>query len=394
MRKDEIVIDVITSQQSIALNLLKEQKLIKQYVFKSKYNLSKISNRLCIVAMLRWAICENLNANFSITNFSLMNAEVTYLKNEIGLLIDLMREKIGDTAKDYTPMLNYSKKKSINLGNCRFIDNTIALGFSNGKDSVCCQLLLKKSGYNIETFQFDFDHANFSHDFHTKYNINDATLAKKYSTQSIFLNNDVSYYQEEDMHIIYLAPILLSAHKGYYTKMACGVQWDMLSQNGKGITIAESFASMKNLINLTKLMGFPNFGIVLPISAISSFGVYRILSDEYGLSKLEDFNLCWISAETPCGSCTKCIRVTFTQDILKACISGDFYTMLNIIEQNQIPVDFLFGSQNICTLLNNLSRENIRDISKDLYIQDIKPEYDAGFSKIIEKEYGFKEAKP
>ena len=32
MRKDEIVIDVITSQQSIALNLLKEQKLIKQYV--------------------------------------------------------------------------------------------------------------------------------------------------------------------------------------------------------------------------------------------------------------------------------------------------------------------------------------------------------------------------
>ena len=289
---------------------------------------------------------------------------------------------------------NYSKKKSINLGNCRFIDNTIALGFSNGKDSVCCQLLLKKSGYNIENFQFDFDDANFSHDFHTKYNINDATLAKKYSTQSIFLNNDVSYYQEEDMHIIYLAPILLSAHKGYYTKMACGVQWDMLSQNGKGITIAESFASMKNLINLTKLMGFPNFGIVLPISAISSFGVYRILSDEYGLSKLEDFNSCWISAETPCGSCTKCIRVTFTQDILKACISGDFYTMLNIIEQNQIPVDFLFGSQNICTLLNNLSRENIRDISKDLYIQDIKPEYDAGFSKIIEKEYGFKEAKP
>ena len=149
MRKDEIVIDVITSQQSIALNLLKEQKLIKQYVFKSKYNLSKISNRLCIVAMLRWAICENLNANFSITNFSLMNAEVTYLKNEIGLLIDLMREKIGDTAKDYTPMLNYSKKKSINLGNCRFIDNTIDLGFSNGKNSVCCQLFMKICGYKI-----------------------------------------------------------------------------------------------------------------------------------------------------------------------------------------------------------------------------------------------------
>ena len=33
MRKDEIVIDVITSQQSIALNLLKEQK--------------KLSNLLC-----------------------------------------------------------------------------------------------------------------------------------------------------------------------------------------------------------------------------------------------------------------------------------------------------------------------------------------------------------
>lgn len=394
MRKDELVIDVITSQQSITLNLLRDQKLIKQYMFKSKYNLSEISNRLCIVAMLRWAICENLNANFSITNFSLMNAEVTYLKNEIGLLIDLMKEKIGDTVKDYTPTLNYSKKKNINLENCRFIDNTIALGFSNGKDSVCCQLLLKKSGYKIENFQFDFDDADFSHDFHTKYNINDEMLAKKYSTQSIFLNNNVSYYQEEDMHIIYLAPILLSTHKGYYTKMACGVQWDMLSQNGKGITIAESFASMKNLLDLTQLMGFPNFGIILPISAISSFGVYRILSDEYGFSKLEDFNSCWISAETPCGSCTKCIRVTFTQDILKACISGDFYTMLNIIEQNQIPVDFLFGSQNICKLLNNLSRENIRDISKDLYLQDIKPEYDAGFSKIIEKEYGFKEAKP
>lgn len=29
MRKDELVIDVITSQQSITLNLLREQKLIK-----------------------------------------------------------------------------------------------------------------------------------------------------------------------------------------------------------------------------------------------------------------------------------------------------------------------------------------------------------------------------
>lgn len=111
MRKDELVIDVITSQQSITLNLLREQKLIKQYMFKSKYNLSEISNRLCIVAMLRWAICENLNANFSITNFSLMNAEVTYLKNEIGLLIDLMKEKLEIQLKTILQRLTIQKRK-------------------------------------------------------------------------------------------------------------------------------------------------------------------------------------------------------------------------------------------------------------------------------------------
>lgn len=389
MTKNEIIVSIDCSEKSITLRLIRDEQTVKEYIFKSKHSLSKIGSRLCVVAMLRWSICENINANFHIENFCLTREEATYLNNEVELLINSMVERVDETARKYTPTLRYKVTKKVDFGYTKYITEKITLGFSDGKDSICCKLLLEKANYKIEQFRFDFDEAEFVHDFYTNSIIVNENISNEIATKSIFLKNSIPYYQEEDMHIIYLAPILLSLHKGYYTKMCCGIQWDMLSLDGKSITVAESFASIKNLTALAKEVGFVEFGIILPLSTISSFGVYRILADEFGISKLDNFNSCWVS-EIPCGQCLKCKRVKFTKDVLEACISGKFSEILRIINSNQIPIDFLFGSQNIYDLISGLNNDNIRDISKDLYISDLDPDFDEGFSIIIEREYSFK----
>ncbi|MFN0602784.1 hypothetical protein [Facklamia hominis] len=389
MIKNDITININCSENSIIMRLFEGDQIVKEYIFESNYKLSKIGSRLCVITMLRWSICENLNSNFYIENFEPTEKEVAYLNSEVGLLIDFMTERIGDSARKYTPTISYQAMEKVILEDPRYITDKISLGFSEGKDSICCQILLEKAGYEIEKFRFDFDESEFINDFYTKSIIVNENISKKIATQSIFFKNNIPYYQEEDMHVIYLAPILLSAHKGYYTKMCCGIQWDMLSLEGKSITIAESFASMKHLISLVREVGFSEFGIILPLSTISSFGVYRILADEFGFLKLDNFNSCWVS-DVPCGQCLKCKRVKFTQDILEACISEKFDEILDIINCNRISIDYLFGSQNIYDLISSLNRSNIRDISKDLYISDLDPEFDECFSTIIEREYSFK----
>ena len=389
MTKKDINIIIKNSERSVLLSLFDDKHVVKEYTLKSKFQLSKITSRLCVISMIRWAICENLNANFHIVNFELTSEEAKYLRIEIELLMNFLIEKIGISARQFVPIVNYQVTKNKISENAIFKSDKITLGFSKGKDSICCQLLLRKAGFEVDKFRFDFDDADFIHDFFSKSKTINGDVLKMIETQSIFFKYNISYYQEEDMHLIYLAPILLYDYKGFYTKMCCGIQWDMLSLKGRSITIAESYASIRNLISLVKEAGFVEFGILLPLSSISSFGVYRILIEEFGFSALDNFNSCWMS-DIPCSRCLKCRRVKFTQDVLEACITGKFYDILDIIRSNQIEFDLLFGSQNIDDLLSSLNERNIRDISKDLYMGDLDPEFDQSFSNMIEREYSFK----
>ncbi len=382
MKKYVTTIIVNSDNKLITLSLLTNNILVKKYIFKSKYEMSYISKRICTMTMLRWAICENIKTDFHIQNYSLDDSEEKYLNYEIDLLLKLISKILNQEIDVYNPKLIFDRTKINVLDNIKYKNDVISLGFSDGKDSICCDLLLKKAGYKIETFTFDFDDKEFKNDFHTCISIYNEEISDYISTENVFTINDTPYYQEEDMHIIYIAPILLSKSKMYYTKICCGIQWDMLSLFDKSITISESYESMQNLISFVRNMGFINFGIILPLSSISSFGVYRILVEEFGLSKLDDFNSCWVS-NPPCGVCLKCKRVKFTKNILEVCINKDYNNLLEIINKNNIPIDYLFGSENIDYLIKSLNENNLRDISKDLYINDINSNYDLNFSKLI-----------
>lgn len=385
--KKTVHISICCANKSIEVSLFLAEKELMKYIFMSKYHLSEMSRRLCVITMLRWAICENINANYVIQNYALLSSEIEYINSEIKLLLELLSKNISDI-HNFQPLISCAEKNSLSFHPVKYMNESITLGFSDGKDSACCLLLLKKAGYRVEKMCFDFDEAEFVNDFHTKCVIIDAELCQAISTADIFRQNKMSYYQEEDMHIIYLAPILLSHYKGYYTKMCCGIQWDMLASTVNSITISESFASLEHLIKLVQKMGCVDFSIILPLSSISSFGVYRILAEEYGLEQLYNYNSCWVSNK-PCGVCLKCKRVDFTQRIIEACISGQYLEILNIIDQNKIPIDHLFGSRNIQNLLASLNQYNVRDISKEQYVCTINQGYDAGFAKLLQQTYKF-----
>ncbi|MRG28808.1 hypothetical protein [Laceyella tengchongensis] len=320
-----------------------DQVHLGRYQFLSEKKPHPIGIELVRATLLSWATIDLCFAQEVVLSDDLDPRVVIYIQQHYDLVTrtythlygrptaSLLFKKIGD--EQQTPFF--------------YLDsNAYFLGYTGGKDSTLCQILLDVAQVKTVHYLVTYDNDQHSEEGHINFVL---SQPEEYYKVSVVGANrqlgNVSFHQADDIHVTFAAPYFdLNSSKPAY--LAVGLPWDVIhtfpNEGLCDLVPTETYCSLKILMDLFHALNVVNFKLISPIASLHTVGVYQVLSKILGIEKLMELDSCWHSylfQGKPCGCCPKCQRLKF---IFEYCFNQDYLSWSPTLKIES--GNFLFGS--------------------------------------------------
>lgn len=325
----------------LKIKVIHSDEVICEYCIDTTKKVSQIGERLGFTTLTLWAMLDFCLTNTLLINLDLLDFERKYIEDCFNFCTKLYKNNYNlEIAKILFLNNNETKQnKSINMQDKYF------LGFTGGKDSTLCKILLEELQKNVVNYNVSYDDDITIGEGRIYNSIRDKDIYNKFTITGYKSNsNIISFQQADDIHVTFVAPYLYE-REDYPANLAVGLPYDAIHCFKTGepdLVPTETFKSISMLENLMHNYGFNDFKVVSPIATLHTFGVYSLLKQIIGLNELMKLDSCWETNsenKKPCGMCPKCQRLKY---VFKNCFGYDYledYPTLNITS-----ADFLFGS--------------------------------------------------
>lgn len=369
------------SNNILKIKVLLNDELICEYCIDTTNNLTYVGERLAFTTLTLWAMLDFCLAENLFVDLDLSNFEKKYITNCFGYCTRLYKNNYNlEIAKiHFLKEINLAKFQNINMENKYF------LGFTGGKDSTLCKILLEELEKNIVNYSVSYDDDKTIGEGRIYNNIINRDVYNKFTITGYKANsNIISFQQADDIHITFIAPYLYNREE-YPANLVVGLPYDAIHTFKTGepdLVPTETFKSINMLEELMHNYGFNEFQVISPIATLHTFGVYYLLNQIIGIKELLNLDSCWETNsenKEPCGMCPKCQRLKY---VFKNCFNYDYlsnYPMLNINS-----ADFLFGSIHANELIKKYGYEVVS--TKQFLHPDLKIQNE--FVDLIKSKYG------
>lgn len=356
-------------------------EIVCEYIFEFSRILNLEGKNMIKTTLLSWATLEFctakiLNINVVLSKFEKEYVEKNYqyCSKNYTYIYDFKGANLIFQKKQNK--LKYSKKRQ---------EESYFLGYTGGKDSTLCKILLENKKVEYYKVSYDNDEKEkMGHIYCKVYNkeIYEKTIISKKENSNI-----VSFHQADDIHVTFATPYTLN--KEIYPRyLAIGIPWDAIHEFKNGIpdlVPTETYKSLKLFEKLIKNYGYEFFRVISPIASLHTYAVYKLLVKILGFDKLKELESCWnynIQKQKPCGFCPKCQRL---KKIFLDC--WDYNYIEEVPTINIKSSGFLFGSAYATKILDNYSKKTVSEsLLIDKYSEDLSDE----FINIIKNKYGLK----
>ncbi len=261
-------------------------QLLTRVGFESTRTATLVGFELIKAALISQIVGEFRSALAVHVNFTLDPRSLDFLNR-------LVTEIIGELPDSKLSSITADDTKELESTPRTFVDNTVSVGYSGGRDSSTSLHLLKACGFNVRPYSISYDQT--------------ATRAEFSTFQSQAAND--SYYEPFDIPTTYFAPFW-DANDRVPEFISVGHSFDVLGfPSSRRRAPYESPRSMQ--IHEAYLQAILGTGtkFLFPLSSLSTYSVYEWIRRKYGLKNLEEKTSCWNSDSGDCGYCDKCQRV-------------------------------------------------------------------------------------
>lgn len=356
--------------QILKIKVLNDNDLICEYCIDTTKKLTEVGERLGYTTLTLWALLDFCLAKNISVDLYLINFEKKYILD----CYDYCTRLYANNYNLKIAKLFFSKEtEPIKFKNIPML-NEYFLGFTGGKDSTLCKILLDDLKKSVVNYNVSYDDDITIGEGRIYCKIINKNVYNKYTITGYKINsNIISFQQADDIHITFIAPYLYERNE-YPANVVVGLPYDAVHSFKSGepdLVPTETFKSINMLEVLMHNYGFNNYKVISPIATLHTFGVYSLLSKIIGINELLKLDSCWETnseKKDPCGTCPKCQRLKY---VFQNCFNYNYlgkYPTLNITS-----ADFLFGSIHANELIKKYGYEFVKShqfIHSDLMIEN------------------------
>lgn len=379
INKPSMVLKEIDCPNGISIGVFYKSELICCYNFLSIKAPHPIGRELVLATLTSWATIDLCFTGSLEISYSVSRASYDYIVNHFNYIMPTY-EKVHQKCRS---LLTFSNNvyDLVPLEQNFLCKDTYLLGFTGGKDSTLCRIILERAEKKVAHYYVSYDTDVHAPDGHIEVVVHNYALYEQFSlTEQKKRSEVVSFHQADDIHVTFAAP--------YYdlplstpSNLVVGLPWDVIHCFEGGYTDlvpTESYGSICILTSLFAQLGLSDFRIISPIAVLHSLGVYQAVNQVIGFNNLLKLDSCWNSylfGGEQCGTCPKCQR-------LKVIYKHSFqYEYLNWIPDIFFEnTDFLFGSIYATESLNKHSHIKW---DKSLLLDDISISFADEFVPIL-----------
>lgn len=319
-----------------------DTEIIARYEFYCLKRASSVGQEIVKATLLSWATIDLCFCKRIQIKADLSQAAMDYIKNHYKYVVATYKNIYQ---RDTADLLLSSQ--CIELGD-PFVSlnlNDYYLGYTGGKDSTLCKLILEAAGKNIVPYKVSYDDYEHEADGHIELAVINKEKYNSISVAETKMSSEIiSFHQADDIHVTFAAAYY-SQQNGMPANLAVGLPWDVIHTFKSGLTElvpTETYGSIQILTEMFHTLGISDFTITSPIATLHTFGVYRLLADIIGLENVLELDSCWNSnlfEGKPCGVCAKCQRLKV---IYSQCFNLDYIPDAPKLDIRS--ADFIFGS--------------------------------------------------
>lgn len=355
---------------------------LAEYCMETVDALSGVGERLLDTTLTLWGLLDFCLSDENRIGFSLTADEEDYIRNTYRYCTTLYTENYSIPVAEVAFAEQAEKIRFVT----RPMTDQYYLGYTGGKDSTLCKLLLEDLGKDIVYYSVSYDDDAVRGEGRIFCRICDQALYDRYTITGYKATSDlISFQQADDIHVTFIAPYLYG-HAQYPANLAVGLPYDAVHTFASGVADLVPTETLKSIEYLERLMhsyGYTQYRVVSPVASLHTFGIYCLLEKIIGLDALMKLDSCWeTTAEKtePCGMCPKCQRLKY---VFRNCFSMDYLPEVPLL--NITSADFLFGSIHACQLLRQFSPEQVGSHQ----FLHIGTRTETEFVEHIQRKYGF-----
>jgi len=353
-----------------------------EYCMETVGALSEAGQRLLNTTLTAWGLLDFCLSPGNRVDFPLTEPERRYIQDTYRYCTKLYAENYGLAVAP----LEFAPEKTAPEYPLQTMTEQFFLGYTGGKDSTLCKLLLQELGKEIVYYSVSYDD-DATRGYGRIFNrILDPELYNRHTITGYKANSDyIAFQQADDIHVTFIAPYLYP-RSSYPGNLAVGLPYDAVHTFASGVpdlVPTETLQSVEYLESLMHSYGFSAYRVVSPVASLHTFGIYRLLSSLIGMEGLMALDSCWEQTEQhpePCGMCPKCQRLKY---VFKHCFCLDYLPQTPLLHIT--GGDFLFGSIHASQLLERFSAE---DVSTHQFLcEGARVEWE--FVRHIQQRHGF-----
>ncbi len=363
------------------------QNPIADYCMEITKTPTSIGERLVFTTLTLWSLLDFCLSNRNVINNFFLDFEKEYIANTYYYCTRLYKENYGLSLAT----LLFNSENTLHIENFIQPGTNISmtqeyfLGYTGGKDSTLCKILLEETNKTVVLYHVSYDDDLTTGEGRIFCRIIDTELYKKYTITGYKSNSRlISFQQADDIHVTFIAPYIYP-RKNYPSYLAVGLPFDAVHCFRSGVpdlVPTETLISCRLLEELMHQYGFKSYHIVSPIASLHTFGIYQLLAKRNGFNALLSLDSCWETTSintTPCGMCPKCQRLKY---IFHHVFAYDYLPDIPMLQIDN--ADFLFGSIHAMQLLKQYSPQIVANCQFIYSNTNIEEE----FVEYIHNQYG------
>lgn len=367
-------------EDNVTKVIVSEKQDICQYIYFHKKEFSDKGKDIVKTTLTSWAMLDFSVADEMVIDIPITLFEKEYLGKNFEYCVKLYqkvyRYKMPNISYPIIIEKTYEKET---------LNEVYYLGYTQGKDSTLCKMLLDETGKTLDYYKVSYDDDEPADDGHIYCEILDQQVYNKYTITGWKAESDIiSFQQADDIHVTFSSPYVYE--KSVYGKyLAVGIPWDAIHQFKDGtsdLVPTESYPSIMFFEELIHQYGFEEFKVISPIASLHTYGVYSVLSEIIGIEELLSLDSCWDAYEykqQACGYCPKCQRI---KAVFRDCFNREYISEVPCLKIDS--ADFLFGSLYATDLLRRLPT---KEVMNSILVDDFSKAFSGEYMEILEKKY-------
>lgn len=315
----KLVLKCLKEDQRLVISARVEGVIVSEYFIQLQENFDERSFYIATPLLAFWSSIDLSLVTDIYFDFELSLFQINYIER----MFELAMLSYQDIYEIPSPSLFFPK----NVPNKSWPINEREggyLGYSGGRDSFLTDQMLQDLLISYEKFKVCFESERKEEIARIDFTIQNKEFYNKISISQINKKkNLISFHEADDVHITFIAPLLLKK-KSYFKSVFVGLPFEAIESNeGKSYTPTETTESLQILTTFIQSLGHSEYSLVSIISGLHSLAVYNFLCKFKSKEVCYSLDSCWLSFSfknnQQCGCCMKCQRIKYifkqTQDI-------------------------------------------------------------------------------